>query len=303
MMDQPTSAETAMRLQFKDGTERLTRAYPSLSRQLKKCAAYILEHPGDVATLSMRQVSSRADVPASTMHRLARALGMSSFNELRDIYRNGVNDFTVGYPQKAGQLQAVVGESDVEQAFDSFHRAAVGNLDALFHNVDRAAMKLAIDALTAARRVIVVGMHASFSFANYLQYVAAMGLRNWHLVSRRNGELSNQIESLTPDDAVVGIAHRPCAADTIKVAKRSRESGACVIGVTDSRTSPLAVYSTHILIAPVESPSFFESYVATTALVEVLVGMVVARGDNAIVDNIDNLERCRREMGEYWPDE
>ena len=292
-----------MRLQFKDGADRLTRAYPGLSRQLKKCADYILEHPGDVATLSMRQVSSRAGVPSSTMHRLAHALGLRSFNELRDIYRSGVSDFTVGYPQRAGQLQALAGESDLDQAFDTFLRAAVGNLDALLHGVDRSAMKLAIRALTEARKVIVVGMHSSYPFANYLQYVAAMGLRNWHLVSRRNGELSNRIEDLTPDDAVVAIAHKPCAADTIKVARRSRESGACVIGVTDSRTSPLAACSTHILVAPVRSPSFFQSYVATTVLVEVLVGMVVARGDRAIIDNIDNLERCRREMGEYWTHE
>ncbi len=292
-----------MRLQFKDGTERLTVAYPGLSRQLKKCAAYILDHPSDVATLSMRQVASRADVPPSTMHRLARSLGFDSFNEFRDIYRNGVNDFSVGYPQKAGQLQADVGDSDFDQAIDTFHHAAVTNLDALFHNIDRAAMKRAVDALTGARNVIVVGMHASYSFANYFHYVAAMGLRNWRLVTRRNGELSDRIEDLTSDDVVVGIALKPCAADTIKVARRSRESGAWVIGITDSRTSPLAVCSNDILLTPVRSPSFFESYVATTALVEVLVGMVVARGDKSIIENIDNLERCRHEMGEYWPDE
>ena len=292
-----------MRLQFKDGTERLTCAYPNLSRQLKKCAAYILDHPSEVATLSMRQVASRADVPPSTMHRLAGSLGFDSYNEFRDIYRNGVNDFSVDYPQKAGQLQAVVGDSDFDQTIDTFHQAAITNLDALFYNIDRAAMKRAVDALTAARNVIVVGMHASYSFANYFHYVAAMGLRNWHLVTRRNGELSDRIEGLTSADVVIGIALEPCAADTIKVAKRSRESGAWVIGITDSRTTPLAAYSNDILITPVRSPSFFESYVATAALIEVLVGMVVARGDKSIIDNIDNLERCRREMGEYWRDE
>ena len=292
-----------MRLQFKDGTERLTWAYPRLSRQLKKCAAYILDHPSDVATLSMRQVAYRADVPPSTMHRLARSLGFDTYNDFRDIFRSGVNDFSVGYPQKAGQLQAVVGDSDFDQALDAFHQAAITNVDALFHNIDRGAMKRAIGALTAARNVIVVGMHASYSFANYFHYVAAMGLRNWHLVTRLNGELADRIEGLTSTDVVVGIALKPCAADTIKVAKRSHESGAWVIGITDSRTSPLAAYSNDILLTPVRSPSFFESYVATAALVEVLVGMVVARGDKSIVENIDNLERCRHEMGEYWPDE
>ena len=48
-----------MRVQFGEGADRLTRAYPKLSPQLKKCAAYILEHPSEVATLSMRQLAAR----------------------------------------------------------------------------------------------------------------------------------------------------------------------------------------------------------------------------------------------------
>ena len=292
-----------MRLQFKAGTERLTGAYPDLSRQLKKCAAYILDHPSEVATLSMRQVASRASVPPSNMHRLARSLGFQNYNEFRDIFRDSVTELSVGYPQKAGQLQADVGESDLGDALGAFRQAASANLDQLFDGMDPAAMQRAIDALTAARKVIVVGMHASFSFANYFHYVAAMGLRNWHLVTRLNGELSDQIEDLSPSDVVVGIALKPCAADTIKVARRARDAGARVIGITDSRTSPLAVCSTDVLLAPVRGPSFFESYIATTALIEVLVGMVVARGGKSIVENIDKIERCRREMGEYWVDE
>ena len=292
-----------MRLQFNDGADRLTWAYPNLSRQLKKCAAYILEHPSEVATLSMRQVASRADVPPSTMNRLARSLGFGTYNDFRDIYRNSVNDISVGYPQKAGQLQAVAGESDLDHTLGTFHQAAIENLDNLFDNIDRAAMKRAINALTTARNVIVVGMHASYSFANYLHYVAAMGFRNWHLVTRRNGDLSDRIVKVTSGDVVIGIALKPWAADTIKVVKRAHDSGARVIGITDSRTSPLAAYSNDILITPVRSPNFFESYIPTAALVEMLVGMVVARGGKSIIENIDNLERCRREMGEYWQDE
>ncbi len=292
-----------MRLQFRAGTERLTHAYPSLSRQLKKCAAYILEHPSEVATLSMRQVASRAEVPPTNMHRLARSLGFSTYNDFRDIFRNSVMEVSAGYPEKADQMQAVVGESDIEEALGAFHSAAVANVNGLFDGIDPVGIRRAIDVIAAARKVVVVGMHASFSFANYMHYVAAMGLRNWHLVSRLNGELSDQIEDLTSQDAVIAIALKPSAADTIRVARRARESGARVIAITDSPTSALAAYSSEILLTPVNSPSFFESYVAPAALIEMLVGMIVARSGRTIIENIDSLERCRQEMGEYWRDE
>ena len=99
---------------------------------------------------------------------------------------------------------------------------------------------------------------------------------------------------------VVGIAFEPCAADTIKVVRHARENGARVIGITDGMTSPLAACSDDILLVPFQSPSFFQSHVAAMALVEVLVDMAVAQGERSVAENIEHLERCRRELGEYW---
>ena len=127
-----------------------------------------------------------------------------------------------------------------------------------------------------------------------------MGFHNWHLVDRRNGEFSYLVEALVPADVVVAIALEPCAADTVRIARRARNCGARVVGITDRRTSPLAACSDDVLLIPVQSPSFFPSYVGATALAEVLAGMVVANSGRPVVDNIDNLERLRREMGQYW---
>ena len=152
-----------MHVQFSAGTDLLTRAYPDLSPQLKKCAAYILEHPSEVATLSMRQVAARASVPPSTMTRLARALDLGTYNELRALYRDSIN---TGYPAKTGQLQADVGETSLDPMLDAFRQAALNNLNTLFDNIDRTAIDRAIQALTVARNVLVIGMHSSYSFAN-----------------------------------------------------------------------------------------------------------------------------------------
>ncbi len=289
-----------MHLQFRDGADRLTRAYPKLPRQLKKCAAYILEHPIEVATLSMRRVAANADVPPSTLQRLARALDFSTYDEFRGLYRDTINRFSEGVSIKAGRLQKVAAEAPMDHAIDAFRQSALGNIGTLFDHIDRGVLDRAVTALASARTVLVVGMHSSHAFANYLHYLAAMGFRNWRLLVRHNGELSYLVEALTPEDAVVAISIEPSSAGTIEVVRRAREAGARVVGITDRRTSPLASRSDDLLLFPVRSPSFFQSYVGAAALAELLVGMIVARGGRPVVDNIDNLERCRREMGEYW---
>ena len=289
-----------MRVQFSAGADRLTRAYPKLSPQLKKCAAYILDHPSEVATLSMRQVAARASVPPSTLNRLARALDFRTYNEFRALYRDSINEQSAGFSLEAGQLHAVARDSETDHALDVYQQAAVGNINTLFDHIDRAAVERAAQALAEARNVLVAGMHASHSFANYLHYVAATVFRNWHLVVRPNGELSHLVEALTPADVTVCIAIEPCAADTIKLARRARESGARVVGITDRRTSPLAACADDILLISVHSPSFFPSHIGAAALVEMLVGMVAARGGQSVVERVERLDRFRREMGEYW---
>ena len=293
-----------MRVQFSEGADRLTWAYPKLSPQLKKCAAYILEHPSEVATLSMRQVAARADVPPSTMNRLARALDFRTYDEFRSLYRDSMNEQPAGYSLSAGQVHVVAreDESDFDRALNAFHRAAVNNINTLFDHIDRAALERAVQALADARTVLVVGTHASHSFAHYLHSIAALGLRNWHLLVRHSGEFSHLMDDVGSADVVVCISLAPYSSDTVRIALRARGAGARVVGLTDRRTSPLAACSDDILLFPVESPSRFPSYVGATAMIEALVGMVVQRGGQSVAGNMEKLTRYRQEMGEYWND-
>ena len=289
-----------MRVEFNEGAELLTRAYPKLSRQLKKCAAYIMDHPSEVATLSMRQLAARAGVPPSTMNRLARALGFRTYDEFRALYRDSINEQAAGYSLEGGQVYAVARESEFDHALNAFQQAAITNIHTLFDHIDRTALERAVQALTDARTVIVVGMLTSESSANYLHHVAATGFRNWHLLARDSAELSHQLESLAPGDVVVCIAVEPCAAESIRVARRAREAGARVIGITDRRTSPLAACSNDILLISIHSPNIFPSHVGATTLVEVLVGMVAARNERSVAENVERSERSLRDLGKFW---
>jgi hypothetical protein len=51
---------------------------------------------------------------------------------------------------------------------------------------------------------------------------------------------------------------------------------------------------------PASTPQYFTSYVATVALLETLVGFTVARAGPEVVRNIEETEKRRRRLGEYW---
>ncbi|MEM7226678.1 MAG: MurR/RpiR family transcriptional regulator [Pseudomonadota bacterium] len=285
---------------YREVLDRLTRAQPSLSPQLRKVAAYVLENPGDVATLSMRQVAAAAEVPPPTMPRLAKVVGFESYNAFREVYQRDLSQRTVAYSQEAGRLQERPEGDDMASLWSAFKQASLSNMEQLFAALDGELIAEVAERLIAARRVYVTGMQASFSFANYFQYVGFMARPNWVLLSNRNGVLADHAFGLGAEDALVAIAIEPCARDTIRLAQMAQERGATVVGITNSRTTALAARSSIVLPVPAATPQFFESYVSTTALLEALIGFVVAKSDREVLDNIERLELSRRDLGEYW---
>ena len=77
--------------EFERVQERLTRVRPTLSPTLNRAAAYMLEHPADVVTMSMRELARAADIPAPNFSRLAQQVGFVAYSKLRAVYRQRVH--------------------------------------------------------------------------------------------------------------------------------------------------------------------------------------------------------------------
>jgi DNA-binding MurR/RpiR family transcriptional regulator len=86
--------------------ERLKELIPQLPRALQVASTYMLEHPGDIATLSMRKVASNAGVSLPNFARLAKTLGYETYGELREVYRKQVQQSDINeYHLRAENLQ------------------------------------------------------------------------------------------------------------------------------------------------------------------------------------------------------
>ena len=284
--------------------DRLTKAHPKLPPTLRRAAAYLLKKPGDVATLSMRGLARNADVALPNLARLAKALGYETYSELRDVYRHRVQaSGTVGYPQRAQSLQTTGISHGLDTIWSRFREAALHNVRTTFDNIDATMISSISAELRTCDHVYIVAMQATQSFARYLHYIGGMASPSWRLAGRDGAVLGDDLVDLCDRDAVICLALRPCAKATIQVANLGRERGALVVGITDSRVSPLAAVSDRLLLAPDESPSFFESYIGTVVVIEMLVGFCVLGAGEATINRIDRIEEDRRLLGEYWEDD
>ncbi len=93
----------------------------------------MLEHPGDIATLSMRQVAANAGVSLPNFSRIAKALGFETYGELREIYSKQVQQNDISEYQSARRKSTTSGQRHRRRAFVGveFRQSTLGNLTAI----------------------------------------------------------------------------------------------------------------------------------------------------------------------------
>ena len=90
------------RLPLVDG--RLKADFENLSPQLKEAARWVIDHPADVALLSMREQARRAGIAPATLTRLAQRLGFSGYDGVRKLYADAVRERAESYRGRAEEL-------------------------------------------------------------------------------------------------------------------------------------------------------------------------------------------------------
>jgi DNA-binding MurR/RpiR family transcriptional regulator len=286
---------------FDDIQERLTRLHPTLPPKLRRAAKFLLENPGEIATQSMRTIAGNSGVALPNFARLAKAMGFDKYNELRDVYRKRMQADAVGrYPERANRLLSSGKVSGDDAVWASFRESALNSIENVYARIDAQTIASVAEKLLKKETIYIVGMQASYPFTDYFGYVVGMVTPKIRLLGRRGGIIADDLIDISARDALVCLAIQPCARATVQVAELAYDRGVYVVGITDSLASPLAAYSSEVLVTSCNSPLFFESYVGSTAIIELLSGFMTLRSGPDAIDRIAQIEADRRRFGEYW---
>ncbi len=280
--------------------DRLAEELDGLAPQLQRAARYIVDHPMEVGVNSMRQLAGLAGVTPNTLTRLATSLGMGSYESFRNLFRDAVRQHTRRIPDRARWLQSIGAGSRHAVIASQMASAMILNLEQLYTQLDMDGLEEAARRILAARATYVVGMRGAYSLAHNFYYVARMGLDTIHLAPRQASTPLDDLVRIGREDVVLAISLAPYARETVESAEFALARGASVIAVTDSRASPLAKRSDFHFVSPSGTPQFFNSIVGAAALLETLMAMLAALGDQATLDSIRLYDRVRNEHGAYW---
>ena len=250
----------------------------------------------------MEQIAARAEVGPTTFVRLAAQLGFSSYNAFRETFREGLRAGADRYASNVQQLQQHRRAADFDQLYRNTGELIIQNISTAYSSIGAADIARFGQLMKGAHRLYILGLRSNYCLSFYLYYVLRTFMSNVVLLEGRMGMLIDELGDIGAKDVLVAISFEPYAADAVKAVEHAVKTGATVIAVTDTTLSPIARHATELLIPPITSTSYYQSLVATMALLEGLVCYLVAHSGPRIVQRVKKEFERRDNFGVYWRD-
>ena len=261
----------------------------------------MLDRPDDVALLSMREQARRAGVPAATMTRLAKRLGLEGYDEVRALYAGAVRAGTLGFAGKASEqveVQKLRGERALAADMALTLSRQIAGL------AEPAALERLVDAVSRlhhARRVYCLGLRSCHAAAWHFHYMLSLLGDKTVMLDDAGGTGLDAIRGADGSDVVLAASVEPYARATIESARYAASRGVPVVALTDSEVSPLAQIAAATILVATESPSFFHTMTPLLAVAEILAALVAGRGGQKALDALERTEAQLSAFGVHLP--
>ncbi len=283
-----------------DVLDRLVAAMAGMSPQLRKAAAFVLDHPDEVVFASVRELAEAAEVKPNTLVRLARAIGYDGYDELREPFRLALRERANPFPDRAQWLQELAAGGRLASLYADIAGAALSNLEQMFEKATVDELASIADRIVGSRRTYVIGVGANYALAHNFAYLVGMAIEQVVAVPTDGNLPMDIVVRAGPDDVVVAMTFEPYRAEVVQAVEAARTQGAIVVAITDSHGSPIAADADHVILAPSGTPQFFPSTLAAAAALETLASFIVADADPAVIAAIERFHQRRYDVGVYW---
>ncbi len=265
----------------------IQKNFPRLSKGQKLIANYIINNYEKAAFMTASKLGLKVGVSESTVVRFANALGFDGYPKLQDELQELIKtklttvqrlEMSKDYSNEVAVLKKVL-------------KADMDNIRETIEEINTDTFQEVINDICNAKRIYVLGLRSSTTLAEYLGFYLNLILDNVKIVTPGVSDVFEQMFRVGKDDVVIGISFPRYSANTLNVLKYTKEQGALVVGITDSRVSPISSIADYTLTAKSNMISFVDSLVAPLSLINALVVAVGMSKKDALSSSFSKLEK------------
>ena len=269
---------------------------PTFSKGQKRIAQYILESYDKAAFMTANRLGKTVGISESTVVRFAVELGYDGYPSMQ----KALQEMVVNRLTSVQRIEVANDRIGDQNVLVSVLQADMEKLRQTMETVDKDAFDAAVKAILGAERVYILGVRSAAPLANFLGYYLNYMFHNIHVVTASGtSEMFEQIVGINAKDAVIALSFPRYSATTLKAAQYCRTTGATVIGVTDTKLSPLGECSDFVLAAKSNMVSLVDSLVAPMSVINALIVAIAAKKEKELSKTFQELEHIWEEYHIY----
>ena len=268
-----------------DFLTNLNQHFDSFTHSQKLTANYLTDHMTEFAFSTLESLAEKIDVSTTTVIRFSRALGYKGFSEMQ-------RDIQAELKQKEslpGRLADMPPISDNHLLRESFEND-IKNIRKTLEVQRDEDLKKAVEIISGAKNIYVLGMRSSFAVAHYM--VSQLGEIKKHV------NLIQSIGMIYPEEIVGAGEGDVCIAYLFprysKVAATMitwlREHGAKVVLITSMNYGAVSGYGDVILPCAISSVTYKNSFAAPLCLTNYMIAALAKQNYEEAKDVLSRTE-------------
>ena len=216
----------------------------SLSPSEKAIASYVLDHPSDVATMTVRDLAAETGTSPASVSRFARTLDYRTYSDMRLA-------LGISISRASGEEKATGGKvalDDVEGSIKYVLSHKVKELAETTSLIDSDDFAAVVNLLHNANLVLITGVGNSINMgANAAFKLSQVGVRAF--CPSTTEAMASVATNLTENDVLLVISTSGYSKRLVNLFDSAEDSNTPIVMITDNPDTLLAKRATHIIRA------------------------------------------------------
>ena len=265
----------------------------SLTKSHKRVVDVLVSNLQLASYADIPEIADRAMVNGSTVVRCAQALGFKGWPDLQQELRARF------LASLSSEETLTVHSGGTESFVHDSMRRDIDNLRRAQDTVDAQVVNKAVQRLSAAGKILTVGMGSLAAPATLFAHLASTMGYSATFEGRGGVHAATAVAGLGPGDVLllcnVWRQHR----SSVEVVEAAANAGVTVVLITDIRKGRLKALSDYVIVVPSEGLSFFQSVTAATSVIYGLLAGMQHADPERTGAAIRRVQQLWQELGSY----
>jgi DNA-binding MurR/RpiR family transcriptional regulator len=270
--------------------------YKNFTPAQQKLAEYLSQHFDEALILNATQLANEAGVSEATFTRFITRLGFSGFSE----FKREIGNFIIqGHSTTERLTESAETFGLSNSVFLEILKGDIENIHKITDGISNELFEKAVDKLSSAKSIYILGLRSSYSLAFYLAFNLRFFLKSVNLIKPGIGDIPEQVLYTGKGDVLIAISFRRYTREILNIAEKMKRKKAYIIAITNSPLSPIAQLADMSLIVKTEIPTYIDSFTAPMSLLNAFITAVALNKKKQALPALTKLETEFEEFETY----